>query len=181
MSSFEEAIWAHLVDHHDADRVQFRVPTPPRPRRLRPVAATASAALLGAAVVAVVLVLSASTSTHPAYALTQAADGSYTVSINDISTGIPELNAKFAQLGIRATVVPIQAGCTASSFDPVQAAPGSMTQTVTVSSQGIPVGARGFIAAEQRPDGQVLLALGNSERPIPSCFPPTTSSGIPAP
>jgi hypothetical protein len=180
MSSFEEAIWAHLVDQHDADRVEFRVPTPSK-RSVRPVGVTAGAGVLAAAVVAVLLVLSVSSSAPPAYALTRAAGGSYTVSLNDISTGIPALNAKFAQLGIRETVVPIEAGCTASSFDPVQAGPGSMTKTVTISNRSIPVGARGFIAAQQRPNGQVLLAQGTTEQPIPSCFPSATSSGIPGP
>jgi outer membrane murein-binding lipoprotein Lpp len=181
MSSFEDAIWVHLVDHHAADRVEFRLPATTPRRKVRPVAAAAGAAVLAVAVIVVVLVLSASTSTPPAYALTPVGGGSYTVSLNDISTGVPALNAKFAQLGIRETAVPIKAGCTASSFDPVQAAPGSMTQTVTVSNRQIPPGARGFIAAEQGPDGHVLLAQGSTAQPIPSCFPTTTSSGIPGP
>lgn len=182
MSSFEEAIWAHLVDQHDADRAEFRVREAPK-HAAHPVATAAGVAVLVAAVVAavLVLVLGASTSAPPAYALTQAASGSYTVSLNDISSGIPALNAKFAQLGIHETVVPIEADCTASSFDPVQAVSESMTQTVTVSNQSIPVGAQGFIAAEGRPNGQVLLAQGTTAQPIPSCFPSTTSSGIPGP
>jgi outer membrane murein-binding lipoprotein Lpp len=180
VSSFEDAIWTHLVDYHAADRVEFRAPTPPK-RRVRPVAATAGGLVLAAAVVVVVLVLGASTTAPPAYALTRVAGGTYTVSLNDISTGIPALNAKFAQLGIRETAVPIKAGCTASSFDPVQAAPGALTQTVTVSDREIPAGTRGFIAAEPGPDGHVLLAQGTTAQPIPSCFPTTTSSGIPGP
>jgi hypothetical protein len=180
MSSFEDAIWTHLVDQHGADRVEFRVPVAPK-RRVRPAAVTAGAAVLAVAVVVVVLVLSASTSAPPAYALTPVGGSSYTVSLNEISTGIPALNAKFAQLGIRETVVPIKAGCTASSFDPVQAGSGSMTQTVTVSNRSIPAGAQGFIAAEQGPDGHVLLAQGTTTQPIPSCFPTTTSSGVPGP
>lgn len=177
MSRFEDAIWAHLVDQHDAGRVEFHVPPPPK-RTVRPGAAMAGAVALAVAVVAMVLVLTASTSAPPAYALTPVAGGSYTVSLNDLSTGIPALNAKFAQLGIRETVVPIVAGCTASSFDP-QAGAGSMTQTVTVSNRYIPPGYRGFIAAERLPDGRVGLAQGAIARPIPSCFPTTTSSGIP--
>ena len=167
MSSFEDAIWTHLVEHHGADRFEFSVPTAPK-HRVRPLAVTAGVAVVLAAAVV-------------AYALTRVSAGSYTISLNDISTGIPELNAKFAQLGIRETVVPIKAGCTASSFDPAQAGAGSMTQTVTVNNQSIPAGTRGFIAAEQLPNGRVGLAHGDTSQPIPSCFPTTTSSGIPGP
>jgi hypothetical protein len=180
MSDFADGIWTHLVDHHDADRVEFRVPTPPPRRAVRPVAATVSA-VLAAVVVAVVLVLSASTSAPPAYALTRVGSGSYTVSLNDLAKGIPALNAKFARLGLRITVVPIVAGCTASSFDPVEAGPGSIRETVTVSNRYITAGHRGFLAAERLPDGRVGLAGGTVAEPIPSCFPTTTSRGIPGP
>jgi hypothetical protein len=180
VSTFEDAIWAHLVDHHDADRFEFRAPPLPT-RTVRRGAAIASAALLAGVVVAMVLVLSASTSAPPAYALTQVAGGSYTVSLYDVSAGIPALNAKFAQLGIRATVVPIKAGCTASSFDPVEAAPGSLTETVTIGNRYIPPGYRGYIAAELLPNGRIGLALGDTPEPIPSCFPTTLSHGIPGP
>jgi len=183
MSSFEDGIWAYLVDQHHADHVEFRVPPPPK-RTVRPVAATASAVVLAAAVAVVLLVLSASSSPPPAYALTRVAGGSYTVSLYNVSRGVPALNAKFAQLGIRVTVVPIVAGCTASSFDPVQASPGairSMTETVTASNRGIRPGYRGYLAAERLPNGRIGLALGATPRPIPSCFPTTTSHGIPGP
>jgi hypothetical protein len=103
------------------------------------------------------------------------------VSLYDVSNGVPALNARFAELGIRATVVPVVAGCTASSFDPVELTPGSMSQTVTISNRYIPRGSRGYIAAERLPNGRIGLALGNSARPIPSCFPITTSHGVPGP
>ena len=180
MSSFEDAIWAHLVDHHGADRIDFNVPQPScRPGRLR--AAAVGAVVLAVAVLATVLVLTASTSAPPAYALTQVAGATYTVSLNDISTGIPALNAKFAELGIRETVVPVEAGCKASSFDPLQTRAAPMTETVTINARDIPPGYRGFIAAEQMPDGQIRLAFGTTAQPIPSCFPVTASSGTPGP
>ena len=180
MSRFEDAIWTHLVEQHSADRVAYHA-TAETTRRPRPAGALASVALLAAAAIAVLLVLSASSGTPPAYALTERPDGSFTVSLYDIATGVPALNARFAALGIRITAVPVIAGCTASSFDPVQAAPLSRSQTVTVSNRGIPAGWRGFIAAERLPSGRIDLALGDTPRPIPSCFPTTTSHGIPVP
>lgn len=176
MSSFEDAIWAHLVDHHGADRSDFHVPQPhSRPGRLR--AAAVGAVLVAGVMLFAVLVLSASTTAPPAYALTQLAGGTYSVSLNDVSTGVPALNAKFAQLGIRETVVPVEAGCKASSFAPLQAQTVPMTQTVTISARDIPPGYRGFIAAERTADGHVRLALGTTAQPIPACFPVTASSG----
>ena len=180
MTTFEDRIWQHLVDHHRADRVDFPTPAPAR-RAARPrVAGAAVAAVLAAAVAAIVFALSASTSPTPAYALTRAADGSYRVALYDLSRGIPALNARFAQLGIRATAVPIVAGCSASSFEP-EIGPGSTTESVTVRDSSIPPGTRVFIAAELLPNGRIALALGDTANPIPDCFPTRTSHGIPVP
>jgi hypothetical protein len=179
VSTFEDGVWAHLVDRHGADRVEFRLPEPPT-RAVRSHAAAALAVALAIVLAAVVLVFGGSGSgPQPAYALTPATSGSYTLSLYDISRAVPELNAKFAKLGIRVTVVPVRAGCTASPFEPLQAGPGSMSQTVTISNRGIPAGWQGFLAAERLPDGRIGLALGDTPRPIPSCFPTTTSHGIP--
>ncbi|MDQ6779097.1 MAG: hypothetical protein M3071_23385 [Actinomycetota bacterium] len=177
MSSFEDAIWSHLVDRHGADRVELRVLMPKR--RPRPLAASAGAAVLAVAIAAVVLVASATSNAPPAYAFTQNADGTVTVSLTDLATGIPALNARFAQLGIRETVVPIEAGCTAATFEPVSAGQASMSQTMTVSNVGIPAGDQGFLAARQMPNGQVLLAQGTTAQPIPSCFPATAARSYP--
>jgi hypothetical protein len=172
MSSFEDAIWTHLVDQHGADRFVYHLP--PRPTRtVRPRAVSAGLLLLAAAAAAIVIVLSPSTSPAPAYALTRVADGSYTVSLYDISRGVPALNAKFRQLGIRETVVPVRAGCKAPPF--LVASPGSMSQTVTVTNRYIPSGRRGFIAAEKRPNGRIGLAQGTTAQPIPPCLPAKTS------
>jgi hypothetical protein len=181
MSTFEDGIWAHLVDRHRADRVEFRLPAPNK-RGVRSDAAAALTVALAVAVAALVLVFGGSSSgPQPAYALTPAGGGSYTLSLYDISRAVPELNAKFAKLGIRVTVVPVRAACTSSPFQPLQAGPGSMTQTVTISNRGIPAGWQGFLAAERLPNGRIGLAQGDTPRPIPSCFPTTTSHGIPGP
>jgi hypothetical protein len=177
MSTFEDGIWTHLVDRHSADSVDFRVPSRPSPVRQRGVAF--GVIVLVAVIAAAALMLRASTGAPPAYALTGVAGGAYTVSLNDLATGIPALNARFAHLGIRETVVRVTAHCTASSFDPIQVRPEAMTRTVTVNNREIPPGYRGFIAAERLPDGRVRLAQGTTAEPIPSCFSLRTSSGIP--
>lgn len=178
VNSFEDAIWAHLVDQHGADRFEFRLPPEPK-RRLRPGAVSAGATLLAAGIAAIVVFLTASAGPPPAYALTRVARGSYTVSIYDISRGVPALNAKFRQLGIRATVVPVKAGCNAPPV--VQALPGLMSETVTISNRFIPAGSRAYIAAEKLPNGRIGVAQGRTTQPIPPCFPTKTSYGIPGP
>jgi hypothetical protein len=187
MSSFEDGLWNHLVREHEADHVEFSLP--PRARgwtfRSMPRRAVAISAGLATSLVAVVLALTVFAGATPAYAFTSNSNGTATVSLNEIATGIPALNQLFAEQGIRETVVPIEASCTATTMAP-QAGSGSMSETVTVGNQWIPKGYNGFIAAMQMPNGEVLLAMGTSAHPIPSCFPATpaprvTPSGTPAP
>lgn len=190
MSAFEDAIWAHLVERHGADGVAFPALVPGRVRgrapsrvRARPrvrAAAGGGALVLTSLLAGVLLMLSGSSTTSLAYALTAVRPGSYTVSLYDVAKGVPALNAKFAQLGLRITAVPVVAGCTATTAHPVQAGPGSMTERVTVSNRGIPRGSRGFIAAETLSRGRIGLALGTTSEPIPACFPTGTSHGIAA-
>lgn len=131
-----------------------------------------------------IVVINATTNAAPARALTSNGNGTYTLTLNDMATGIPALNAKLAQLGIRETVVPITVGCKAASsllsIDPVQEGHGSINQTVTVGNQWIPAGWHGFMAAKQMPGGQVLLAAGTTPQPIPRCFPATPHNFHPA-
>jgi len=135
------------------------------------------------AVVAVVAVF-ATTGTPPAYALTQNANGTYTVTISDIATGVPALNAKLQQLGIDATAVPVTATCSA----PIQiGGPGAMTERMeealapannTSGSEGlfnldpasIPSGSEGVIAAYQAPSGQIGLTFWTTSGSPPSCL-----------
>jgi hypothetical protein len=179
VSRFEDAIWTYLVDAHGADRAEGPS-APPTRRTPLSAAAGASVAMIAAVVVALLLILNASSGASPAYALTRTPDGSYTLSLYDISRAVPALNAKFARLGIRVTVVPVVAGCK-GSFVGVIRGPGSMSETVTVGNRGIRPGWRGFLAAESLPDGHIGLAMGSTPRPIPSCFPTTTAIGIPVP
>lgn len=176
MSSFDDAIWRHLVDRHGADRVQ--VPVPRVTRRVRPFAASAAIAGLAAAIAALVLVLGETTATPAAYALTPHGDGTYTVSLKNLATGIPALNAKFKELGIRETVIPIKHNCSESKLLGPFAYPGaSMSEAVTVGNKWLTPGQHGFLAAKQMPDGTVVLAIGSSANPLPPCFPEKPNNG----
>jgi hypothetical protein len=121
----------------------------------------------------VVLTIGATTGATPAYALTQNADGSITISLNNLTTGISELNVRLHQMGINDTVIPVTQSCPTTT--PVlDAGPGSLSETITIGSHNDePAGVDGYLAAEQLPDGSIALAIGGMKAPLPSCFAPT--------
>ncbi|HEY5429490.1 MAG TPA: hypothetical protein VIK04_10265 [Solirubrobacteraceae bacterium] len=172
MGTFEEGLWARLVQEQRADQVVLS----PRPRRrgARPVVLSAGAAV-AAATLAVVLGLSVTASTPPAYALALNSDGSVTVTIHDLTTAIPALNAKFAQMGIDETVIPVQAGCSTPGLIAYPGATMSETLTLTPGRNYLAPGDEGVLAAEQLPNGKVALTVGAQMPPLPSCF-----SNVPA-
>ncbi len=173
MGTFDEDLWAHLVEEHHADRVVLR--SPASKGRARPVIMTAGAAAVAVATLAVALVLSATTSTPPAYALTSNADGSVTVTIHDLTTAIPALNARFAQMGIDETVIPVQANCATPGPVDYPGATTSETLTISPGRKNLAPGDAGVLAAEQLPDGKVAMFVGAMKPPLPSCF-----SNVPA-
>lgn len=136
-----------------------------------------------AAVAALVAVFAAA-GTQPAYALTQNANGTYTITINDIGTGVPALNSKLKQLGIDATALPVTATCSA----PLQiGGPGAMVERVqealspTMVTSGadgllnltpanIPAGSEGVIAAYQSPSGRITLIFWTTSGSPPPCL-----------
>jgi hypothetical protein len=136
------------------------------------------------AAMACVVVVFATAGTPPAYALTQNANGTYTITINDIATGVPALNVKLKQLGIDATAVPVTATCSA----PIQiGGPGALTErteetlspaNITSGSEGllnltpanIPSGSEGVIAAYQSPSRQINLTFWTTSGSPPSCL-----------
>ena len=147
---------------------------PQRSRRRTFRLAAASSAALVAIAAAAVLVVSATTGASPAYALTHNADGSLTISLNNLTTGIAQLNARLQQMGITDfTVIPVTQNCSTST--PVLgAAPGSLSETITIGTQNTePAGVDGYLAAEQLPNGQIGFALGGMKTPLPDCFSPT--------
>ncbi len=140
------------------------------------------------AAVAAVVAVFATTGTPPAYAVTQNANGTYTITINDITTGVPALNAKLKQLGIDATAVPVTTTCTASSDGvPLIAGSSSLTEriqarlspanatagsegVVTLDQANIPAGSQGVIAAYRSPSGQIDLTIATTSGSVPSCL-----------
>lgn len=154
-------------------------------------------ALASLAAVASVVVVLATAGAPPAYALTPNANGSYTITITDIATGLPALNIKLKQLGIDATAVPVTATCSA----PIQiGGPGALTERIEAalsptdvrSGPGglldltpatIPAGSEGVIAAYQSPSGQINLILWTTTGSPPSCLntravaPPSSATG----
>ena len=73
--------------------------------------ATASSVALGSIAAAVVLVVSATSGASLWYALTHNSDGSITISLSNLTTGISGLNARLQQMGINYTVIPVTPNC----------------------------------------------------------------------
>lgn len=148
---------------------------PPRYGRRTWRLAAAGTTALAAIGVAIVLVLGATTGATPAYALTQNSDGSITITLNDITKGIPELNARLKQMGINETVIPVTHDCPFST--PVLSGPGpgaDLSQTITISpnTPDEPTGVAGYLAAERLPNGKIGLGIGGMKAPLPSCISP---------
>ena len=175
--TFEDGLWERLVEEHEADLVSLAAPREHGNRRLVVIGGSLTGA--AAATAAAVIAIGAATSAAPAYAMTQNADGSITITIDELSTAIPELNAKFAQLGIEETVVPVTTDCTSSA--PPLPTPGSPnattseTLTFTPGRKLLPDGYTGILSARQLPNGQVMLNIGAMKPPVPSCFSATAA------
>lgn len=179
---------------YDAMREQIQATPMPTPGRLRSLQSflargvrrgrlgvlTSVGALAAAAIIIVVLV---NAGTQPAradaYTLRHNPDGTITVTLNDVATAIPQLNAKFVQLGIQETVIPITANCHATGGPPGAQAdpyatigPGSMSTSFTYSKHDRPA-PRGFkyvLAAKQLPDARIETWIGAIKPPLPPCF-----------
>ncbi len=181
MTAFEDGLWERLVEQHDADLVSV---TAPHARTRRgPLIIGGGLTAVAAATVAAVLGFGATSGTQPAYAMTQNADGSVTFTINELATAVPELNAKFAAMGIDETVVPVEANCPTSNSlgDMLQTDPqGTMSETLTFKSgdKWLAPGYTGVVAAEQLSNGEVAMAMEAIKPPIPSCFPTTAYQAV---
>jgi hypothetical protein len=167
MSEFEDGLWRRLVEDHDADAVSLTSKRRTARRTVVGGGATATAAVTAAAVIA----LSAG-GAAPAYAMTQNADGSYTFTINDLATAAPELNAKFKQLGIDETVVPVEASCTNVNEFLFADPNAKMTDSFTFKpgNKWLEPGFTGVVAAEQLSNGEVAISMGAIPPPVPSCY-----------
>lgn len=171
MTSFEDTLWRHLVAEHGVDETEF--PAQETCRRVRPFAAmTAGAAGLAAAASAALLVLGGTAGAPPAYALTRHPDGTVTVTIHNLETAVPALNAKFKQMGIDETVIPVKPGCTTRGIIPYPGATPTEKLTFGPGHKYLYPGWDGVLAAEQLRDGRVGLTIGANKPPLPSCFSP---------
>lgn len=173
-----EPLPAHLEDigrQLTAAAHQLGAPRP-RVRRAPRRPMFALPVIAAAAAVAVVLLTTASPATTPAYALVPRGDGTYTLTIHDVETAIPQINAEFAKLGIRAKAVPVTSTCTAPDLSGIPLMGPDKTLSpnwsVTIGNAHIPAGNTGLIAAEQTPAG-VRLTLGTVPTPVvPACLNP---------
>lgn len=171
MTAFEDGLWAWLVDEHDADRVTLV--SAPKQTPKRPLLFGGSLTALAAISVAGVLTINAATSAPPAYALTENADGTITVTIHDLATAVPALNARFARMGIDETVVPVKASCAPRPNSPLFVSPRekiSDTLTFTPGRKYLDPGYSGVVAAEKLPNGEVAMAIEAIKPPVPNCL-----------
>jgi hypothetical protein len=173
MTRFEDVIWQDLVANHCADQVRTQATAHMPTRGYRVPRLAVGAGGIAAAAAAAVLVFSGTSGTPPAYALTANGDGSYTLTINDLQTAIPEVNAEFAKLGVHAKAIPVTSTCTASDTAGIplfEYGKASMSESMTVDNANIPAGWTAFLAVEQMPDGQIAMALGTTPAPLPGCL-----------
>jgi hypothetical protein len=169
VSTFEDRLWSELVrDHADEIRLGVR-PTTRHPYRRRPAVLAGAALTTAGLAAAAVLVFGAATST-PAYAVIPHADGTVTVTLNDISA-IATLNAELARDGIAARAVPLTADCPVHGFpNPMPAGTKPSTYTITLVPSEIPTGYTAVLAVGESTSGQIELAQGAFRAPVPVCF-----------
>jgi hypothetical protein len=180
MSTFEDRLWMYLADEHGASevtstrtRAEASLGSRMAQARRRPLVMTTSA--LGVMAAAVALLVSVTASTQPAYALTHNPDGSITVTINDLQAAIPQLNARFAAMGVDETVIPITQSCQtqlAVPGYPQSAASDTLTFTPNEGHKYLAPGFDGVLAAGYTSSGQLLVFIGAMKPPLPACFPP---------
>lgn len=124
---------------------------------------------LAGAIIAVVLVLSASSATSPAYALTRQPDGAINLTLYRLANeDIPALNARLAQMGIDETIVPVTSTC--KYLFPIYPVGASITVTLRPHHYDLAPGTQGVMAAQVLPNGKIAFAQGALKRAdIPPC------------
>lgn len=125
MSKVEDRLWSELVRCHPDALELARTPQTPRQeqRRVRRAPFAIGGLGVAGAITAATLALTASTGS-PAFAVTENADGSVTLTINELA-GVSAANERLAKLGIRATVAREEPGCTTHAGTQVVPPPGT--------------------------------------------------------
>jgi hypothetical protein len=184
-SSFEDRLWTELVrEHGEKIRTAPRAtamlaasvaapdsstPRVARRRLRRPALLTGTALGTAGVATAAVLALTATTSA-PAFAVTDNADGTVTVTLKHISA-ISALNAELAHDAIPAKAVPLTATCPTRGVPHyMPAGTNPSTYTITIVPREIPAGYTAVLAASEHSSGQVELLQGAVPSPAPACF-----------
>jgi hypothetical protein len=110
----------------------------------------------------------------PSFAVTSQSDGSVVITIDDL-TGVTGANARLSQLGVRAVVVPISAGCTTKvdlTYIGINERPEPRARLIPSE---IPVGTTVVLAATQLGANQIEMAIGRVTGTPPSCVAPGTA------
>ena len=187
MASFEDRLWAHLVEEHGALLAEPAGRAPivqparrPAPRLLRRgVLAGAAAALAGA--LAAILIGLGSGGSPAAYAVTQNADGTVTVTIRQL-VGVTGADAKLRSLGLPVRAAPLRPSCppSARSYRLVQLPSAEMHALVLpagppgnasrrIDPAAIPRGDTLLLAARERQPGVVSLQVDLYSGAAPRC------------
>lgn len=189
MSSLDDFLFSELMAEHGAELelADWAAPTraPASVLRHWRTPLLAGLALAGAAVAAILSL--AASAPAPAYAVTQNADGSVTVTINEL-IGVNGVNEELAKLGVKAVVARREAGCTPTGdlvplpplpgTDPAQqavhAVKGSGISEWVIQPGAIPPGDTLSLVAERYSEpGLSVLAFGAVlyRGPAPTCYP----------
>lgn len=181
MTNFEDHLWRELVTQHGDElaRVTMTQAAPRSTLRSRPALLTGTGVGIAGLAAAGIFALGAF-HTEAAYAVTQNPDGTFTVSLSELSA-LPALNKELAQDGIPATAVPVSTSCTAGApgeqiWDGHRADPPA--DTVMLDTKLIPSGDVLVLgAAQTTSSGSTFLVTTTMAAPGPSCLPsPDTDS-----
>jgi hypothetical protein len=190
MTDFEDGLWSELVREHGAELLHLGPRPRNRSRRAWRAPLAAGAVAVTGVIVAAALTITASNS-PPAYALVVHANGTVTLTINEL-VGISPVNAQLARLGVRARVARVEPGCTAEGHfirtrlhlhpksglpvEPEKLRPGLGGIRMVIHPSEIPPGDTLLLTARRMDgthDGAPFQALGMSmglyRGPAPAC------------
>jgi hypothetical protein len=171
MSRIEDRLWTDLVARPGAgSALSARQPLPVRGRSRRTALAATGLALTG--LIIAVALATGGTETTPAYAVTVNANGSVSVTLNEV-LGVSGANEQLTRLGVRARIARVEAGCTQAAENAIPPGDISHEQLPTmVEPQKAGEGLAGLdwvIHPDAIPQGDTVLItaqLANEGRPV---------------